>query len=84
LSSIVSLSKRFDIGWLIFTRYEGEWKKDERHGWGKIAWTTGGYYIGQWFANAKQGFGFQSYGGGSLSLIDSMFFHVNGKPVWSK
>jgi len=46
------------------SRYEGEWKKDERHGWGKIAWTTGGYYIGQWFANAKQGFGFQSYGGG--------------------
>jgi hypothetical protein len=28
--------------------YEGEWRGDMRHGWGRLRWADGGMYQGSW------------------------------------
>lgn len=37
--------------------YKGEYKDDERDGYGEMIWTDGSRYIGQWLRGIQHGYG---------------------------
>lgn len=44
--------KMFQVG-----KYEGQWKDNQRQGFGCFSWTSGSQYKGHWEKDQKQGFG---------------------------
>lgn len=44
--------KLFQVG-----KYEGQWKDNQRQGFGHFCWTSGSQYKGYWEKDQKQGFG---------------------------
>lgn len=38
-------------------RYTGEWRHDQRHGWGIMQYPSGGVFEGEWAYDKKHGFG---------------------------
>jgi hypothetical protein len=61
--------------------YEGEWKDDTRHGWGKSTYANGDIYEGEWKNNKRHGHGEYTRLNGSVyegGWKDDMF-HGQGK-----
>lgn len=42
-------------------KYSGNYKEDQRHGWGVMEWIDGSTYKGQWERGIQQGFGIMTY-----------------------
>jgi len=40
-----------------YKQYQGEWKEDQKHGYGVLFLKKGGVYVGQWQANKRHGLG---------------------------
>ena len=44
-----------------FAEYEGEWKRDQRWGWGILSFANGDVYEGEWVDDIMEGSGRYSY-----------------------
>ncbi|GBG25695.1 Phosphatidylinositol 4-phosphate 5-kinase 5 [Hondaea fermentalgiana] len=46
--------------------YEGQWKRNKRHGRGTLTWTDGTTYTGDWRHNKQEGFGVMRFRNGNV------------------
>lgn len=46
-------------------KYVGNYKNDQRHGWGTMQWIDGSCYKGQWADGIQSGFGIMVYASSS-------------------
>ncbi|XP_077354596.1 MORN repeat-containing protein 3-like isoform X2 [Festucalex cinctus] len=45
--------------------YEGEWREDQRSGWGRMLFRDGDVYEGEWTEDKEHGFGIRRYANGN-------------------
>ena len=52
--------------WPSGNEYQGEYKDDERHGYGEMRWKDGSLYKGEWVKGVQQGMGEMRFADGRV------------------
>ncbi len=65
------------------TKYEGEWKDDQRNGQGKLTWTDGTVYSGAWINNYMHGQGTYTWPNGNTYTGEFKYDKMEGTGTYT-